>query len=186
MEAKRVIEDVEDHDQKCSTASQPIQHFKMLFSATGVVDNDGNIHQSDHSTVEARRCTPARLVGISPDSERQLIARTQRTTKSPCQRRVVRRSTDQDLIIPRCHIPGILLFVECLQYAVVDRNRNCFRFAGRKCDPRPSHQPLVRFVCTQWKPCVHLGNFGPGRFPVFLTVKRAVFVPESTLRPEYA
>ena len=38
MEAKRVIEDVEDHDQKCSTASQPIQHFKMLFSATGAVE----------------------------------------------------------------------------------------------------------------------------------------------------
>ena len=47
---KRVIEDVEDHDQKCSTASQPIQYFKMLFSATGVVDSDGNIHQLDHST----------------------------------------------------------------------------------------------------------------------------------------
>jgi len=46
-EPKRVIEDVEDHYQKCSTSSQPIQHFKMLFSATGVVDNDGNIHQLD-------------------------------------------------------------------------------------------------------------------------------------------
>ena len=52
---KRVIEDGEDHDQKCSTASQPIQYFKMVFSATGVVDSDGNISsvRSLHSRVSA-------------------------------------------------------------------------------------------------------------------------------------
>src|ERR1700757_2652150 len=62
---KRVIEDVKDYDQNCSTATQPIQHFKMLFSATGVVDSDVNIHQLDHPTVEAHCCTPERLVGVS-------------------------------------------------------------------------------------------------------------------------
>ena len=82
-EAKRVIEDVEDHDQKCSTASQPIQHFKMLFSAAGVVDNDGSIHQSDHSTVGVSIVLPRVLLEYSSDSERQLIARTQRTTRVP-------------------------------------------------------------------------------------------------------
>jgi hypothetical protein len=60
-EPKRVIEDVEDHDQKCSTASQPIQHFKMLFSGTGAVNKDGDTHQSDHSTIQACRRIPARL-----------------------------------------------------------------------------------------------------------------------------
>ena len=58
---KRVIEDVEGHDQKCSTSSQSIQHFKMLFSATRVVDDDGNIHQLDHPTTQARSRIPAHL-----------------------------------------------------------------------------------------------------------------------------
>src|SRR5580692_3857407 len=42
LEAERVIERVEDHDQECCTASQPIQDFKVLFSATGANDNYGN------------------------------------------------------------------------------------------------------------------------------------------------
>ena len=81
-EPKRVIKNVEDHDQKCSTASQPIQHFKVLLSATGVIDNDGNIHQLDLSIVEAQRCTPARLVGIQIQRD-SFIAQTQRTTRVP-------------------------------------------------------------------------------------------------------
>src|SRR5271168_1262201 len=54
VEAERIIEDVEDHDQECSTTSQPIQYFEVLFSATGAVDNYGNIHRSEISTVPVR------------------------------------------------------------------------------------------------------------------------------------
>src|ERR1700746_596316 len=88
--------------------------------------------------------------------------------ESPRQRRVVGRSTDRDWIVSWCHIPGIRLFGERLQDAVVDRNRDYFRFAGRKCNPRPSPQPLVRFVCALGKPSVDFGDLGSEPLPSVL------------------
>src|SRR5580692_10365677 len=99
----------------------------------------------------------------SPDSE-TAHRKDSTNRKGPCQWRVVRRSADEDLIVPWSQVPAILLFVECLQYAVVDRNGNCLRFSGRECDPHPSHQSPIRLVCTQGKPRVHLSDFGPGPF----------------------
>jgi hypothetical protein len=36
---------MENHDEERGTASQAVQHFEVLFSATGAVDNYGDIHQ---------------------------------------------------------------------------------------------------------------------------------------------
>jgi hypothetical protein len=46
LKEKRVIKYVENHDEECGTASQAVQHFEVLFSATGAVENCGYIHQS--------------------------------------------------------------------------------------------------------------------------------------------
>src|SRR4051794_40003826 len=43
-ETKRIVEKMEDHNQKCCAPSQAIQHFKMLFSAARTVNSDRFIH----------------------------------------------------------------------------------------------------------------------------------------------
>jgi hypothetical protein len=46
LKEKRVIEHVEYHDKERGTTSQSVQHFEVLFSATGAVQSCGGIHHS--------------------------------------------------------------------------------------------------------------------------------------------
>src|SRR5246127_2983534 len=82
--------------------------------------------------------------------------------KTCVQRRVVRRTPGQHLIIARGQVPSVLLFIKGLQHPVIDRNRNGLRFARSKRDSLPPDKPLEGFVCTFRKPPIDLSNLGAG------------------------
>src|SRR5271154_6286618 len=51
VEAKCVVEEMEDDNQKCRASSQAIQYFKMLFSAACPVDADCGFGSSNSRSV---------------------------------------------------------------------------------------------------------------------------------------
>ncbi len=79
--------------------------------------------------------------------------------------RVVRRSSDQDLVGTRRKSPAVLRFVEGLQDSGINRNRDGLRLARRQRHSLPTSQSLVGFVVAFRRPRVDLRDFRPCAFP---------------------